>query len=151
VPCRTERLLIYVGHTSFHSVGVHLGVRAAARECPTVVAAGGLIRELMIACTEAGLPPAQERRIRAVLIDRSGRVEVQPLSLPRAEDPLAAHSSVKAGGPSRTFYQRKRSERPTHTQALLALARRLVDVLWALLRDGRLFTAAPPPRAAQAA
>ena len=64
---------------------------------------------------------------------------------------MAAFSSIKADGPSRTFYQRKRSERLTHTQALPALARRLADVLWALLRDGRLFTATPPPTAGQAA
>jgi transposase len=64
---------------------------------------------------------------------------------------MAAFSSIKADGPSRTFYQRKRSERLTHTQALLALARRLVDVLWALLRDGRLFTTVPPPPEARAA
>jgi transcriptional regulator GlxA family with amidase domain len=57
-----------------------------------VVAAGGLIRELVIACTEAGLRPAEERRIRAVLLDRLGRVEVQPLSLPRAEDPRLAQA-----------------------------------------------------------
>lgn len=49
-------------------------------------------------------------------------------------------------GPSRRFYDRKRSERLIHTQALLALARRLVDVLWALLRDDREFTFhAPSP------
>ncbi|KPI19914.1 IS116 family transposase, partial [Actinobacteria bacterium OK006] len=30
------------------------------------------------------------------------------------------------------------------TQALLALARRRVDVLWAMLRDKRLFTPTPP-------
>jgi len=36
-----------------------------------------------------------------------------------------------------------------HTKALLALARRLVDVLWALLRDGREFSLeAPKPAAA---
>ena len=56
---------------------------------------------------------------------------------------MAAFSSIKADGPSRAFYQRKRSEPLIHTQALLALARRLVDVLWALLRDGRLFTPGP--------
>jgi hypothetical protein len=59
---------------------------------PTVVAAGGLIRELMIACTEARLRPAEERRIRAVLIDRLGRVEAQPLSLSRAQDPRLARA-----------------------------------------------------------
>jgi hypothetical protein len=57
---------------------------------------------------------------------------------------MAAFSSIKADGPFRAFYQRKRTERLIHTQALLALARRPVDVLWALLRDGRLFTTAPP-------
>jgi transposase len=59
---------------------------------------------------------------------------------------LAALSGLKANGPSRVFYQRKRGERQRHSQALIALARRLIDVLWALLRDGRTFTAhAPTP------
>ncbi|MFD6857873.1 IS110 family transposase [Rhodococcus sp. NPDC060090] len=54
---------------------------------------------------------------------------------------MAALSSLRyKNGPSRRFYDRKRSERQVHTQALLALARRLVDVLWALLRDGREFS-----------
>lgn len=63
---------------------------------------------------------------------------------------MAALSSIRADGPSRTFYQRKRSENRIHTQALLALARRLVDVLWALLRDHRAFSPAPPITAAAA-
>lgn len=63
---------------------------------------------------------------------------------------MAALSSIRTDGPSRTFYRRKRSENRIHTQALLALARRLVDVLWALLRDNRTFTAAPPITAAAA-
>lgn len=63
---------------------------------------------------------------------------------------MAALSSLKADGPSRTFYQRKRAEHRIHTQALLALARRLVDVLWALLRDNRAFSPAPPAIAAAA-
>jgi transposase len=57
---------------------------------------------------------------------------------------MAALSSLKKDGPSRTYYQRKRTENRIHTQALLALARRLVDVLWALLRDNRAFSHAPP-------
>jgi transposase len=57
---------------------------------------------------------------------------------------MAALSSIRTSGPSRTFYDRKRGERLIHTQALLALARRLVDVLWALLRDGRNFTPTAP-------
>lgn len=64
---------------------------------------------------------------------------------------MAALSSLRADGPSRTFYQRKRAEHRIHTQALLALARRLVDVLWALLRDNRTFSPAPPAVTAAAA
>jgi transposase len=64
---------------------------------------------------------------------------------------MAALSSIRTGGPSRTFYDRKRSERLIHTQALLALARRLVDVLWALLRDGRTFSPIAPQPATTAA
>lgn len=52
---------------------------------------------------------------------------------------MAALSSLRSGGPSRTFYDRKRAQSRTHTQALMALARRLVDVLWALLRDNRIW------------
>ena len=37
---------------------------------------------------------------------------------------------------SRTYYDRKRAERKSHQQALLALARRRCDVLFAMLRDG---------------
>lgn len=64
---------------------------------------------------------------------------------------MAALASLRTNGPSRVFYDRKRSERQGHTQALLALARRLVDVLWALLRDGRTFTPTAPHVAARAA
>ncbi|MFB9839350.1 IS110 family transposase, partial [Actinoallomurus acaciae] len=35
-----------------------------------------------------------------------------------------------------------------HSQAVLALARRRVNVLWALLRDGRCYQLAPPVTAA---
>lgn len=61
---------------------------------------------------------------------------------------MAALSSIKAGGPSGVYYQRKRSENRVHSQAILALARRLVDVLWALLRDNRTFTPVAPSPAA---
>ena len=65
---------------------------------------------------------------------------------------MAALCSTLREGPSRTFYQRKRAEGKHHIQALIALARRLVDVLWALLRDNRPFTttssATPAPTAA---
>ncbi|MCD9165823.1 hypothetical protein LUZ28_27200, partial [Streptomyces albireticuli] len=39
---------------------------------------------------------------------------------------------------------KKRAERLIHTQAMLTLARRRVNVLWAMLSDKRLFTSVPP-------
>ncbi|MEU8516855.1 IS110 family transposase, partial [Kitasatospora sp. NPDC048722] len=44
----------------------------------------------------------------------------------------------------RDFYLKKRAEGCGHIQALIALARRRVNVLWAILRDGREFTPAQP-------
>ncbi|MEU7632591.1 IS110 family transposase [Nocardia sp. NPDC049220] len=58
---------------------------------------------------------------------------------------MAALSSTRrADGPSRAFYQKKRAEGKIHTQALIALARRLIDVIWALTRDNRTFTIEAP-------
>lgn len=42
---------------------------------------------------------------------------------------------------SRAFYQRKRGEGKKHRQALISLARRRMNVLWAMLRDGTTFEA----------
>ncbi|WP_181647246.1 IS110 family transposase [Streptomyces sp. WAC00263] len=52
--------------------------------------------------------------------------------------------SIRTCAESRRFYDRKRAEGKRHTQAVLALARRRVNVLWALLRDGRCYQAIPP-------
>jgi hypothetical protein len=45
--------------------------------------------------------------------------------------------SIQRSQTSRTVYDRKRAEGKRHSQAVLALARRRVNVLWAMLRDGR--------------
>ncbi|WP_327722198.1 IS110 family transposase [Streptomyces sp. NBC_00490] len=57
---------------------------------------------------------------------------------------LSAQTSIIREGPNRAFYLKKRGEGLKHVQAIIALARRRVDVLWALLRDNRVFTPAPP-------
>ncbi|WP_035698285.1 IS110 family transposase [Glycomyces tenuis] len=57
---------------------------------------------------------------------------------------MSAQASIVAQGPSRDYYLKKRAEGCRHVQALIALARRRIDVLWALLRDNRLFTPDPP-------
>jgi transposase len=57
---------------------------------------------------------------------------------------MAALNSSQRDGPSREFYQRKRSEKRSAVHALIALARRLVDVVWALIRDDREWTRTVP-------
>jgi transposase len=48
---------------------------------------------------------------------------------------LSAQIAIRNDPASRVYYDRKRSEGKTHTQAVLALARRRLNVLWAMLRD----------------
>lgn len=57
---------------------------------------------------------------------------------------MAAFTAIRTCPTSRAYYDKKRAEGKGHHQALLALARRRVDVLWALIRDGKPFT---PPTA----
>ncbi|MFF4519840.1 IS110 family RNA-guided transposase [Streptomyces mirabilis] len=45
---------------------------------------------------------------------------------------------------SKAFYERKRAEGKGHKQAIIALARRRLNVLWALMRDGRPFELTAP-------
>jgi transposase len=49
---------------------------------------------------------------------------------------LAALASLKSCPASRAYYDRKRAEGKPHTGAILCLARRRLNVLWAMLRDG---------------
>ena len=48
---------------------------------------------------------------------------------------LSALVSIRTDTASRTYYDRKRAEGKRHTQAVLALARRRLNVIWAMLRD----------------
>ncbi|MGW1530255.1 IS110 family transposase [Streptomyces sp. NPDC002159] len=57
---------------------------------------------------------------------------------------LSAMAGLKSCPASKTYYQRKRSEGKGHKQALLALTRRRINVLWAMIRDGECYHAAPP-------
>lgn len=57
---------------------------------------------------------------------------------------ISALFSIRHSEESRLFYERKRAEGKRHIQAVLALARRRVNVLWALLRDRRTYELTPP-------
>nr|WP_175647788.1 IS110 family transposase [Streptomyces cyaneochromogenes] len=61
---------------------------------------------------------------------------------------LSAMASLKSCPASKTFYDRKRAEGKGHKQALIALARRRVNVLWAMLRDGQRYHESLPVTAA---
>jgi transposase len=61
---------------------------------------------------------------------------------------LSAHIAIRTDTASRTYYDRKRSEGKTHTQAVLALARRRLNVLWAMLRDHTTYQPTAPNAAA---
>ena len=62
---------------------------------------------------------------------------------------MAAFTAARECPTSRAYYEKKRAEGKNHRQAILALARRRVDVLWALIRDNKTFTQpAPAVRAA---
>jgi len=50
-------------------------------------------------------------------------------------------ASLRTSPVSRAYYDRKRREGKRHTQAVIALARRRVNVLWAMLRDGTTYKA----------
>ncbi|WP_405907864.1 MULTISPECIES: IS110 family transposase [unclassified Streptomyces] len=58
----------------------------------------------------------------------------------------AAFCSIQRDPASRAFYDRKRAEGKRHHQALIALARRKVNVLYAILRDRHPYQARPPLR-----
>jgi len=51
--------------------------------------------------------------------------------------------SIQHSAASRAFYDQKRAEGKRHTQAVMALARRRVNVLWAMLRDQRRYLETP--------
>ncbi|MGA5605013.1 IS110 family transposase, partial [Streptomyces griseoincarnatus] len=57
---------------------------------------------------------------------------------------MSAQTSIIRDGPNRDFYLKKRGEGCKHVQAVIALARRRASVLWALLRDNRVFTPTQP-------
>lgn len=60
---------------------------------------------------------------------------------------LSAQTSMMRAGPNRDYYLKNRAHGATHSQAVIALARRRIDVLWALLRQNRTWSAEPPPLA----
>ena len=55
----------------------------------------------------------------------------------------SAFSCISHHKRSEAFYRKKRAEGKGHHQAVIALARRRVNVLWAMLRDGQAYSERP--------
>jgi transposase len=60
----------------------------------------------------------------------------------------SAFRSITYHKPSRAYYDRKRAEGKAHHQAVITLARRRANVLWAMLRDGQPYREQSPAQAA---
>lgn len=56
---------------------------------------------------------------------------------------LAAQTAAIYCPISKAYYDRKRAEGKTHKQAVIALARRRINVIWAMLRDDNTFNPTP--------
>jgi hypothetical protein len=56
---------------------------------------------------------------------------------------LSAEYSIQHSEESRRFFDRKRLEGKTYRQSVIALARRRVNVLWALMREQRCYEIRP--------
>ncbi|GAB3946923.1 IS110 family transposase [Micromonospora vulcania] len=58
---------------------------------------------------------------------------------------MASFTAIRQCPTSRAYYDKKRAEGKQHREAMIALARRRVDVLFALVRDGTTFTQSTTP------
>ncbi|WP_394619401.1 AraC family transcriptional regulator [Lentzea sp. JNUCC 0626] len=78
------------GRTLVHLLRFPVDQELFAGDRPTVIAVSPLLRELLMACTEDGLPEDEAQRLRAVIRDRVRHADLAPLSLPAASDPRLA-------------------------------------------------------------
>jgi transposase len=117
--------------TSIPGVGVNLGAEF-------LVAAGDLsaFESADKLAAYAGLVPAAHDSGKRTGNDRRMRGGNKTLKYVFYQ---SAFASLRGSPESRAFYDRKRAEGKRHIQALIALARRRVNVLWAMLRDGTTF------------
>lgn len=110
-----------------------IGVRTAARILTEVV--GKHFTSAAHLASYAGIAPVTRRSgtsIRGEHAPRGGNKRLKRAMF------LSAFASL-SHPPSRAYYDRKRAQGKRHNQAIIALARRRCDVLFAMLRDGTLY------------
>ncbi|WP_270264007.1 IS110 family transposase [Kocuria marina] len=123
-----------------------VGVRTAARILTEVV--GKNFKDAAHLASYAGIAPVTRRSgssIRGESPSRRGNKTLKRALF------LSAFASINASPASRAYYDRKRAQGKRHNQAIIALARRRTDVLYAMLRDGAFYTEPTPPAVALAA
>lgn len=123
-----------------------VGVRTAARLLTEVV--GKDFKDAGHLASYAGIAPVTRRSgtsIRGESPSRRGNKVLKRALF------LSAFASLSASPASRAYYDRKRAEGKRHNQAVIALARRRTDVLYAMLRDGSFYQEPTPPTVALAA
>lgn len=123
-----------------------VGVRTAARILTEVV--GKNFKDAAHLASYAGIAPVTRRSgssIRGESPSRRGNKTLKRALF------LSAFASINASPASRAYYDRKRAQGKRHNQAIIALARRRTDVLYAMLRDGTFYTERTPPAVALAA
>jgi transposase len=92
----------------------------------------------------AGLAPVTKRSgssIRGEHVNRGGNKRLKNALF------MAAFTSLRADPASRAYYDRKRAEGKKHNAALICLARRKTDVLFAMIRDHQPYTPSIPAAA----
>ncbi|MFD7204361.1 IS110 family transposase [Streptomyces sp. NPDC059893] len=119
-----------------------IGVRTAARILIDV-GDGSNFKTAGHLAAYAGLAPATRRSgssIRGEHPSRRGNKQLKRAFY------LAAFASLSQPD-SRAYYDKKRREGKHHVAAIVCLARRRIDVLFAMLRDGTFYDPAPTPAA----
>lgn len=126
--------------TSMPGVGVKIAARLLAE-------IGGDVSAFPTAAhlaAYAGLAPVTKRSgtsIRGEHVNRGGNKRLKNALF------MAAFTSLRADPASRAYYDRKRAEGKKHNAALICLARRKVDVLFAMIRDHTPYTPSVPAAA----
>ena len=119
-----------------------VGVRTAARILTEVV--GRDFADAGHLASYAGIAPVTRRSgtsIRGEHAPRGGNKRLKRALF------LSAFASLHHA-PSRAYYDRKRAQGKRHNQAIIALARRRTDVLFAMLRDGTFYQDPTDPQPA---
>ena len=133
IALEVERLLeahpLYQVLTSMPGVGVRTCARLITELSGKDFASAGHL------AAYAGLAPVTRRSGSSIRGEHSSRRGNKVLK--RA---LYLSAFAALGDPtSRIYYERKKAQGKRHTQALIALARRRCDVLYAMMRDGTLY------------